>query len=253
MEATTASPRAAGSESRAGRVAFFAAMAVGLVLLVPATARLALVVRATPPSQWLVEIPVLADPGADVDPRFTERAEWTAGIISDPALVTARLVPCRADMNAHLEDLDFAGLNAATDACVAILDEALAADPVSGELWLERAKLLLDGAQYGDLLLDSLRKSFQLARHEGWIASDRVPVGIRAYQLLPDDLRSDVREDVRLILTDYRLADPMVRSVLGNATFRETAISIVDQLSPEEKQTFLYLVKRAGQTGIGGT
>jgi hypothetical protein len=236
-----------GAQRRAGRVAFFAGVAVGLALLVPATARLALVVRSTPASHWLVEIPVLADPGI-VDRRLTERAEWTAGIVSDPALVTARLAPCRAAMDVALEKRDFPSLDAATNACVAIVEEALAANPVSGELWLERARLLLNGGQYHEPLLDSLRRSFEVARHEGWIASDRVPIGIRVYQLLPDDLRADLHDDVRLVLTDYRLADPMIRSVLASATFRETAVSILEQLSPAEKQTFLDLVKQASQT-----
>jgi tetratricopeptide (TPR) repeat protein len=216
---------------------------VGVVAILLTSARLALVVSATPQSLWLSEYPLLTVPaGRPVDAATVDRAERVSRLISDSHLVTARLAPCRstreaARIAAVVEDFD----NATTD-CLRAIDAGLAADPASGELWYARSQLLFDLGRL-DEFVDSLRRSYRSAPREGWIISSRAVLGVSALPLLPEDLRADVRNDVDLALSDYRLADGLIAAVVADPKFRALALPIVEDLSADRQEWFLQRVR----------
>jgi hypothetical protein len=208
---------------------------LGLVAAVTALAslRLAAVVSATPAGLWLEEVPRLVDPRFGSDALLASRATAVGKIIADPALVTARVGAC--DKN-----------DAAAQAlCAGIVNAALAADPSSGELWTFKAWTLAHDADYGPATFTALRNSYAFARREGWIAADRVVLGLTLYPLLPDDLRSDVAADLQLVL-ESRLAlyEPLIQAYAHNPHLQDTARDALRALPADDLNYFVSLMRQ---------
>ena len=68
-------------------------------------------------------------------------------------------------------------------------------------------------------------------------------LGIRAFQLLPEDLRSGVLRDLSLVLTDNRLAEPLAREVVASVSFRDLTLALTETLPDDRRETLLNLVK----------
>src|SRR5947209_5684107 len=159
----------------------FAGAVMGLI----ATLRLAAVVAATPARLWLVEYPRLVDLSAPPPQSVSERADALAQYLRDAALFSARAKAC-----AHINDLP------RVPPCLAVIDDALRASPSSGELWLFRARVVLQSSGLDEPFLFALRRSYQSAPREGWIAAERVVLGLRLYPLLPPDLQRRAESDL---------------------------------------------------------
>jgi len=246
-DTTTAGDRRAGGapnglSSAAGKAVQLLLLA-GLVIMLLAGARLALVVGGVPSTRWLDELPVLALRDTPVSDRTVARARFAAEIIEDPSLVTALLGPCMEGRDAARAAASASAFYRSTRDCLDVVDAGLAANPLSGELWVERCILLFQMGVTGKEFARSLRNAYRTAARAGWLAGPRAIIGVRAYSSLPDDLRGKVRDDVDLILEDRRLAGPFVAYFVESEAFREAATRLVEMVSPPKQRLFLDLVK----------
>ncbi len=239
--ATIASAPAAPASSAARRAGSRAARAVTLAVLcfmtfvaAFASVRLAAVVLATPTATWLDQVPLLVDPEHDDDAQMARRAAAVSNVIADPLLFTPQAAVCNS------RDADDVA------ACGRILDAALAAAPASGELWLFKARVLAFNARYDETTLAALRNSYRFAPREGWIAADRVVLGLTLYPLLPADLRSDVAADLHLVLSlPTRFAAPLATAYAGNEHLRVAATDALHVLSADDLNRFVARVRHA--------
>ena len=207
--------------------------------------RLALVTAATPPALWLVEYPPLLPTPGLVDEEISDRARRVSEYLSDPRLATALLGPCTDARAAAEQAGDLVALQAATRACLDLVDEAIANAPFSGELWLQKAFLQ---SVFGDVsgFEDSLRASYRTAPREGWVAARRAPLGVTSYGRLPEDLRPLVMNDLALLLTHKSLADSFVARFVADERFRAVALPLIEALPAADQETFLGFVSAAG-------
>ncbi|MGH6922617.1 MAG: O-antigen ligase family protein, partial [Propylenella sp.] len=220
-------------------------LAAGICVMLFAAARLALVVSATPAELWLTELAPFVAPAVQVDARTSARAEAISQLIADPALTTARLRPCEDRRTAARAegDGDVEAFQEATRACLDIVDVALGANPLSGELWLHRTRLLFQLGTFGPELLQSLQRSYETSPRVGWIAADRVILGLQVYRFLPDHLRDQVRQDIELVLAAPHLADRLIAAFVANESFRRMVLPVVETLGPDAQDAFVSLVR----------
>lgn len=218
------------------------------VVLLTAT-RLAIVVSAVPSVLWLTEIYPLTSNAGPVSEETITRANFASRFIVDPALVTARLGPCREEIAAAYLRSNVDAIDKATEGCLNVVDAALAADPFSGELWLERSKLVVQRGGFAHDLAFSLRRAYETSPRVGWLAANRVVFGFKVFQFLPADVRESIRQDLDLVISEPRLADPLIASVVADDAIRRAVLPVVESLDPAKQQTFLGLVKDRIESG----
>lgn len=210
--------------------------AAGIVVGGVAVLRLGAVVSATPASLWLEPYPRLVDTGTPVDEATRSRAEFLAGVLGDASLMRGAIDSCvRAAVRAD------AGDNA-MGRCLGTIDRALDAMPSSGELWLEKARLLLVSGESGGPVFDALRNSYRVSPKEGWIAGGRVVLGLRIYPSLPVDLQERVKDDFRLVMIHPRLSAALVNTYAVDAAFRQSAAAALEGASESDVRAFAELV-----------
>lgn len=210
-----------------GRRAFIALSLVIAVIGGLLGARLVLVSLATPSEIWLTEFTPMVAAG---DTRIASPiANIVAPIVRDPAVVRTRLMECAARDVPRGE----------ADPCLAIVEEGLVMLPTSAELWLERARILAGDGLFDDRFFESLRKSFEAAPREGWIAAQRLPFLLRHEARLPPDLIDLMRADLMMILGDWDLAGPIAAAYVADPFFRDSTWAFVEQHASLEQQQWL--------------
>ena len=228
-----------------GRRLSLVLLAVCAAVLGLATVRLAMVTAATPPPLWLVEYaPLLPEPGS-VSAETSARAQGMSRFVSDPRLATARLAPCIDARAAAGEAGDLVARQAATRACLGLVEALLATAPLSGELWLQKALFRFELGDFAGFE-DSLRLSYRTAPREGWVAARRAPLGVATHAALPDDLKALVMGDLALLLSHQSLAASFVARFVADADFREQALPLIEALPEAEQETFVGFVSAAG-------
>jgi hypothetical protein len=235
IKAITASAPAAATRhfgNRAARAFTLAVIVAAVLVAAFASLRLAAVVSALPPAAWLDQVPLAVDPGHDDDPQVAGRAAAIANVIADPLLFGPQAAVC----DSHEPD------DVAT--CERLLTAALAAAPASGELWLYKARVLAFNAQDDETMLAALRNSYRFAPREGWIAADRVVLGLTLYPLLPADLRSDVVGDLHLVLSlPSRFTTPVATAYATNQHVRTAADAALHLLAADDLNRFVARVR----------
>ncbi len=196
-------------------------------------ARLLLVNMATPSDIWLSEFtPMVAAGNTGIASAI---ADALSPIVRDPALVRTRLMECSARDVPRGE----------ADPCLAIVEEGLAILPTSAELWLERARILASDGSFDERFFESLRKSFEAAPREGWIAAQRLPFLLRHAERLPPDLTDVMTADLGMILGDWDLAAPLASAYVADPFFRDSTWAFVEQHASLEQQQWLITRIRA--------
>lgn len=213
-------------------------MVIGLSAGLVATARLGAVLAATPASVWLVEYPRLVDLSTPVAPTVRSRADYLAAYLDDPALFHARQAAC---VPASENGANARGERGAD--CLTVIDDTLRSNPSSGELWLLKAQVLMSQTGVGDEIFEALRNSYRTTPREGWIAAERVLAGLRLYPLLPADLQQDVLSDLELVLSDYRLAQPLTQAYPTDLALRRAGGEALRALPPDLLTRFVELVE----------
>jgi hypothetical protein len=130
-----------------------------------------------------------------------------------------------------------------TAACFGKIDAALRAAPASGELWLFKASKLASEGQFGEPMMNALRNAYRTTPAEGWIASERVILGLKLFPALAPDLQARVRSDLDLVLRDTRLAQPLVDAYLANQALRAAATTPLNELPTDAMQRFVSRVR----------
>jgi hypothetical protein len=192
--------------------------------------RLGLIVLATPPASWLTEFGPLTGPPGEADATVRRLADRLAGNLSDAALVRGRHAACLDEVEAANAAADYARRIAGLEACIAIVDDGLAADPASGELWLERARLLSASGIFDERLQTALARSYASSPREGWIAASRVVLGLRLEPLLPPDFAGNIERDLGTVLQSRALATPLVDAYLADEALRVTTNAALQSL-----------------------
>jgi hypothetical protein len=245
MTHITDSDQAVPARASRGRIVSLLLLAFCALVLAAGTARLAVVTAATPSGLWLVEYPPLLPAAGTVDAATSDRARWVSRYLADPRLATALLGPCTDARGAAEQSGDLLALQAATQACFVLVEEALVSAPLAGELWLQKALLQF---ALGDFpgFEESLRASYRTAPREGWIAARRAPLGVTTFEQLPADLKPLVMGDLALLLTHKSLADSFVALFVADEGFRSLALPLVEALPAADQETFLGFVSAAG-------
>ena len=128
---------------------------------------------------------------------------------------------------------------------MAIVDEALRASPASSELWLFKASQYAAAGNFGEEMMKSLRNSYRTAPREGWIASQRVLLGLRLFPALAPDLQASVSADLRLVLDYPQLSQPLVNAYATDSSLRAAAFAPLHALPTDALQHFVSLVRAA--------
>lgn len=214
---------------------------LGLFVSLAATVRLAAVVAATPERLWLVEYPRFVDFAQPASAAVRLRADAVAEYITDPSLFHARQTVCANAFQAPASDNGASG--DVIDACLRVIDEALMGNPASGELWLLRANVLLRAEGIGEPVFDALRHSYQSTPREGWIAAERIVLGLRLYPLFPSDLQTGVASDLEIVLADRQLAQPLIDAYPDEFALRKASGEALRLLPPDLLNRFVDLVQ----------
>lgn len=201
-----------------------------------ATFRLAAVVAATPSSQLFDEPLRLIEPDAATGPGALHRAEAIAERIRDPALFRARLEFCRAPNDGTALD---------PERCIAAIDDALKAAPVSGELWLFKAQMLAAFGMIGESLFESLRNSHRTAPREGWVALARSMLELRLYPLLPPDLKEATQADLLLVMGHGYLSRLLAEAYAVDFPMRGAGAEALRDLPADVLYDFVGMVRNA--------
>ena len=210
-----------------------AVLAAGTLATAVLTIRLAIVVFATPADVWLVEVPALVQSDRTDHPMLRNRADQAAGLVSDPVLTIARLPDCPLAGNT----------DRTRPHCLAVIDDALAAGPSLGELWLERARTLLRSGERGTPLFHAMARSHDAGPREGWLATGRAILGIQLFPILPEYVRTGVIADLELTIPEERLVEPLVTAYLSNPLVAANVLTVLDRLPIETQRLFLQAVE----------
>ena len=218
------------------RFVVLALAVVGISVGTLATLRLAAVVSGTPVNLWLESYPRLLGGKVQEATGWRSRAESLAPLLGDPALMRAQLETCLA----YGESGSARAANSAD--CVKGIDNALQLAPFSGELWLEKARQLLLGGEFGEPVFETLRVAYRVAPREGWIASGRVVLGLRMFPLLPSDLQGRVKDDLGIVLANEQLSAPLVDAYAKDLTLRRAAAGAFVDLPAAQMAEFSEMV-----------
>ena len=101
-----------------------------------------------------------------------------------------------------------------------------------------------DGS-FDERFFESLRKSFEAAPREGWIAAQRLPFLLRHAERLPPDLTDVMTADLGLFLGDWDLAAPLASAYVADPFFRDSTWAFVEQHASLEQQQWLITRIRA--------
>jgi hypothetical protein len=211
-------------------------LAAGLVIGFASTLRLGAVVAATPTSLLFDEPLRLIDPDAEIGWDARARADAISERIGDPGLVRARVRSCQPD--GETGQIDF-------EACLAAIEDGLAAGPASGELWLYKAMMMARSGEFGPGMADALRNAYRMAPHEGWIATPRVIFGLQLYPLLPDDVQEEVKADLVQIIGEGRLSHEVARAYALDPGVRDAGGAAVRSLPPDLLFRFTSITRQA--------
>jgi len=94
-------------------------------------------------------------------------------------------------------------------------------------------------------MMNALRNSYRTAPVEGWVASERVVLGLRLFPALPPDLQDGVRSDLALVLRETGLSQPLVDAYAGDALLRSAASAPLHALPADAMQGFVRMVQAA--------
>jgi hypothetical protein len=199
---------------------------------------------ATPSAYWLQGSPTLLDDSVEVSAKTLRVAQWVSSLIADASLIRGLQSVCfKPAASVHLPQEQGQTIDIA--ACLEEIEVALRSAPASCELWIFKASVLASAGKFGEPTINALRNAYYTGRNEGWIASRRVILGIKLFQGLPFELRDAVRSDIKLVLTDERLSQPIVDAYVRDALFRSAAKAVIDKLPTETIQSFEYRVRAA--------
>jgi hypothetical protein len=183
-----------------------------LLVLTLGTLRLVVTVFGAPPLAWLGGVRALVG-DASFSESAIQRADRASRLVSSGLHFPVRYGDCPRWPDASRTAVS----------CAAVLDEALASMPSSGELWLEKSRLLLLSGRQEDGL-SALNNSYVNAPNEGWIAIRRAKLVLSLDLPLPENLRVALQHDVDLVLRSSTLSANLARAyaedpvVLSNLT-----------------------------------
>lgn len=226
------------------RVGVLVTVAVAALAGLAASARLGLIVLATPAPAWLADVSPLIGPASTADMTVRSLAARVADDLSDSALVRGRHAACAAEIDAATAAGDVPRRATAIEACLVAVDDGLAANPTSGELWLERARLLSLSGIFDERLQTALRQSYAASPHEGWIAASRVVLAFRLQPLLPAEFAPLAVRDLGAVLKSRALAAPLVEAYLADEALRPIVTPAVESVPDVEAQErFVSMVR----------
>ncbi len=227
------------------RVAVLVAVAAAALCGLVASARLGLIVLATPAPAWLADVSPLIGPASTAEMTVRRLATRLADDLADSALVRGRHADCAAEIDAATAAGDVPRRASAIEACLAAVDDGLAANPTSGELWLERARLLSLSGIFDERLQTALRQSYAATPREGWIAASRVVLAFRLQPLLPDEFVPLAVRDLGTVLQSRALAIPLVDAYLADEALRGVVNRAVESVpGVEAQERFVSMVRR---------
>lgn len=212
------------AERRAGDVIYLGLALLTTVMAALLAARLALSVAATPADLWFDEFTPMTtrgDPGGSAG-----IARAAAAIIVDPSAIRTLLSDCEP-----------AGAPGKT--CLDLVDEGLAAVPVSGELWLERSRLLARMGEFGGAMTDALATSFAVAPNEGWLAATRLVFALQVRPFLPDEMMDDIGHDIGIVATNRATAVPLIDAYIADPLFRQATWDVIERYATYDQQEAL--------------
>ncbi len=224
---------------RAVLVMSLACLSAGIV----ATARLGIVVAATPGPLLLVEPVRYIEPSVRADAATIARADVAASLLNDAGLIRARIEHCTGEEGEAVEPAE----------CLAVVDDALRAAPSSGELWLLRASLLVQFGEFGAPFQTALANCFAVAPREGAVVVPRLGLELRLYPILSAELQKQARTDLAGVLADRIQAHALAEEYARDPVMREVAKPAFDGMPPKLVTRFAAFVRDAAATAAAET
>jgi hypothetical protein len=220
------------------------AVIFGAVISAAAAIRVAAITWATPIGVWVEDYPALIDPDVRVDDATKYVAQRISPFIADAGLIRSLQSMC-FESRATAELLQDQSQTSDVAACLEQIDVALRAAPASSELWLFKASKLASQGRFAEPMMNALRNAYRTAPAEGWIASERVVLGLKLFPALASDLQAHVRSDLELVLRDTRLSRPLVAAYLADPALRATADGVLRGLSADSIRRFVKMARDA--------
>jgi hypothetical protein len=216
---------------------------VGIAISAAASVRVAVVTLATPSISWLDGYAALLDPDVKISSETQRFARKVSSLISDVSLIRGLQWVCFGSEGTSGPPNEAQRKDDA--ACLIQVDAALRAAPASGELWLFKASMLASRGDFGEPMMNALRNSYRTSLAEGWIASERVILGLRLYPALAPDLQSFARSDLELVLRYAPLSQPLADAYASDATLRNASSAPLRELSEDALRRFVEMVQLA--------
>jgi hypothetical protein len=201
------------------------------LFLAIATARLCVVVAATPTGVWLNEFSPYLSQKYAAGPSTQQWAARASQHLSDASLIRSLYAPCD-------DDLDRGDLTQ----CLDEIHAALQAAPSSGELWLAAAEKFLEAGDFNKAKT-ALTNSYHASPNEGWLAAQRVVFGLRLYPALDPELKQSVSSDLQLVLQNSKLSEPLVTEYKTSPLLRTGAAEPLRLLPATSAMRFVQMVR----------
>ena len=197
---------------------------LSVLLIIVLAGRMAVAVMATPVSLWTVEFNPLAT--ASEPPAVSAVVANAPNWVSDPAVARGWINGC----------VSTALTATAAASCLEAVDYGLASSPLSAELWLSRARLLVRQGILDDRMTEALANSFAVGPFEAWVASDRLPFALQMRSFLPPEMISDVGRDVALVIPNRNSSGPLIAAFIADPFLRETSWQLIGEFSTLDQQ-----------------
>jgi hypothetical protein len=181
----------------------------------------------------------LMPPIADLD-AAEQRTLCNALEIRSAAIIRLRL---------YEEAVDRADVTAANERMKALqvsIERALACVPTDAFLWFIRYWARVNQGEAASAQLDNLAMSYRLGPNEGWIALRRNVYALAVYDLLPDQLRAEVRREFASLVHAGFLRQAL-RNLQGSGwPLREILLPELADTSLAMRQLFYRMLRTEG-------
>lgn len=199
-----------------GWIAAFAGLALAL--------RLAVTVAVTPASLWSTEFVPVAS--AVTEPESSSLAVRASNWMTDPALARSLIGNCVTVPRAPSQSFE----------CLEAVEYGLAAQPLSSELWLAKARLEARVGILDERFVETLANSYATGGLEAWVASLRLPFALRFRSYLPESMIADIGRDIEIVIPSRQLSAPLVEAFIADPFLREVTWDVIEQYSTLDQQ-----------------
>lgn len=127
---------------------------------------------------------------------------------------------------------------------------ALKVAPANSDLWLFLAGITSEINIVDRQVLEFLEQSYLTGPNEGWIAYRRLPLSLRLWPFLDDDLKHYVKREIRLLWKTPPFRNDFIRVFFNTSHLGKNVLAQeMKSLGPDEFNNFQTQLRRKGWKG----